>query len=192
MEGDWFGSGDSEGAADKLMARNPDVLVQFLERREQVDKALGNVERRRLGQPTTPMLLLNPLRFLCPFKDCQLRHSLNQLSNVGYMCNGKGAHLRSGKHEHDAGAKLLADRLAHAIDPNHKRVTELQLDALFGPLELTNEWLMDPEHGGEDRDFRPVRHPSELDPLPDQFDPDFISAYGDMEARNAYRLAHRD
>ena len=36
---------------------------------------------------------------------------------------------------------------------------------------------MDDEHGGEARDFRPVRHPSELKALPDQFDPDFTSGY---------------
>ena len=37
----------------------------------------------------SPNLLLNPLRFLCPYAGCQLRHSLQHLSGVGSMVNGK-------------------------------------------------------------------------------------------------------
>ena len=42
------------------------------------------------------------------------------------------------------------------------------------------------------RSQRSHRDRAHVTALPDQFDPDFTSGYADMEARNAYRLGHRD
>lgn len=130
---------------DMLMA-DRDLLKNFQRQREIVRRAMGD------GR-----YLLNPVTAICPFDGCHhARHMLSSLSYYPFLFSatkGRGCHWRptpssrSKVHANNPAIPILVKRF-ELLEKNLD-ISDADLDAKAGKVELTQEWMQAQPHGSE-------------------------------------------